>query len=160
MIATMPLSEAQSALYSINDIYTTNSLIREFQPGIDIVYNDKGQQSFLYVDRLGGMVYEAPSPYQIEVTDMEIYRVVDNIDVVASGMIDGNLAIMKMETGESECVPSSELTVDISKEPPHCSVFVHDVSNCKVLPVIVNPEITEYGIERICGEENRNENKK
>ncbi len=448
MIATMPLSEAQSALYSINDIYTTNSLIREFQPGIDIVYNDKGKQSFLYVDRLGGMVYEAPSPYQIEVTDMEIYeenlyfcgrlltatninfvgffeindlffgsqqvtilpipynpidtvnsvplqgefvlskievykvprsssdethiymigdvsfnssattdyscildmknsgpswsydlvyepdrvyyfndltvtdsflvvvgnkhggtgeymhgyslplpgdpttfdntlyaggpstgfiqywftnafeyhpiskplietltgnafatacygkwqdnpgvivtwystygsivyryfvpnvtmtsefkdlkynpatdnlflmpdhfnsgttnafygfglaagtcntywplldelhsldRVVDNIDVVASGMIDGNLAIMKMETGESECVPSSELTVDISKEPPHCSVFVHDVSNCKVLPVIVNPEIKEYGIERICGEENRNENKK
>ena len=65
---------AQNALYWVPKITTSNSLIREYEPGIDVAYNDNGsRQSFIFIDRPSGQVWEAQSPYGIEVTDMEIY---------------------------------------------------------------------------------------
>ena len=58
---------AQNALYWVPKITSSSSLIREYAPGIDIVYNNTGsRQSFIYVDRIGRQVFEAISPYAIE----------------------------------------------------------------------------------------------
>ncbi len=74
MIFTTISGISQNALYNVSGTFTKNTLIREFQPGIDIVFNDyNGLQSFIYLDRMGSIAYEAVSSYQIEVTDMEIY---------------------------------------------------------------------------------------
>ena len=67
---------AQNVVYEI-PVITKNSLIREYNNNIDIIYNHNGQSSFLYVDRVTGTVIEAVLPNPYIVTDMEIAK--DNL---------------------------------------------------------------------------------
>lgn len=62
---------AQNVVYEI-PVITKNSLIREYNNNIDIIYNHNGQSSFLLVDWVTGIVKEAVLPNPYIVTDMEI----------------------------------------------------------------------------------------
>lgn len=63
---------AQSALYEVPGLMTVNSLIREYQPGQDVVFNQDGRSCFLLVDRMAGTVTEAEVSGLNSVADMEI----------------------------------------------------------------------------------------
>ena len=65
---------AQDALYETQGLPAGTSIIREYAPGVDIVYLDNGRPVFLYVDRMGSMVLEVPVPGLVSVSDMEINK--------------------------------------------------------------------------------------
>ncbi len=64
----------QSAVYEATGMISMNSIIRNYDQDVDIVYNDNGQSSFLHVNRTTGSVVEAQIPNLQSVTDMEIER--------------------------------------------------------------------------------------
>ena len=72
LLAGAPHAFAQNVLFEIIELPTVNSIIREYKPEIDIVYNKNTQSSFLYVDRINMHASEVVSPIPADVTDMEI----------------------------------------------------------------------------------------
>lgn len=66
------ISAQQNALYEIPGLLTVNSLIREYSPGKDVVFNQDGRSCFLLVERQSGVVTEAEVNGLSHVADMEI----------------------------------------------------------------------------------------
>lgn len=66
------ISAQQNALYEIPGLLTVNSLIREYSPGKDVVFNQDGRSCFLLVERQSGVVTEAEVSGLSNVSDMEI----------------------------------------------------------------------------------------
>ena len=63
---------AQDALYETQGLPAGTSIVREYAPGVDIVYHDNGTPSFLYLDRMSQVIEEARIPNLVSVADMEI----------------------------------------------------------------------------------------
>ncbi|MBR6292730.1 MAG: hypothetical protein IKR33_08000 [Bacteroidales bacterium] len=72
MLAGVPHAIAQNVVYDIPDLTTTNTLIRSYQPEVDIIYNNDARSSFIYFDRPNMQAIEAELTLPLDVTDMEI----------------------------------------------------------------------------------------
>ena len=59
MLAGVPHAIAQNVVYDIPDLTTTNTLIRSYQPEVDIIYNNDARSSFIYFDRPNMQAIEA-----------------------------------------------------------------------------------------------------
>lgn len=66
------MAAAQSALYEVSGLSSNNSLVREWQQGIDVVFNQDGRNCFLLIDRVNNVVKEAEVSGLNSVADMEI----------------------------------------------------------------------------------------
>lgn len=87
-----------------------NSVIRNYDQDIDIVYNDNGQRAFLHVNRSTGSIVEAHIPNLQAVTDMEIER--NENKVYFCGQYSGTPVIGRFSinnlffgTGQVEIIP-------------------------------------------------------
>ena len=72
LLPSVPYATAQNVIYDIPDLTTTNTLIRNYQPDVDIIYNQDGRSSFIYFDRSTMQAIEAELNAPVNVTDMEI----------------------------------------------------------------------------------------
>ena len=100
----------QSAVYEVTGMISMNSIIRNYNQDIDIVYNDNGQRAFLHVDRTTNSIVEAQIPNLQAVTDMEIER--NENKVYFCGQYSGNPVIGRFSinnlffgTGQVEIIP-------------------------------------------------------
>ena len=62
----------QSTVHEIMYLASNNSLVREYNRKVDIIYNDNGTRAFLNVDKGSMNVIEAQIPNLQSVSDMEI----------------------------------------------------------------------------------------
>ena len=102
----------QSAVYEATGMISMNSIIRNYDQDVDIVYNDNGQQSFLHVNRTTGSVVEAQIPNLQSVTDMEIERNENKVyfcGQYAGGPVFGRFSISSLffGAGQVEIIPIS-----------------------------------------------------
>lgn len=85
----------QNTIKHVEWSISTNSLIRNLDDSIDIVYNTFGQQSFMYVNRNSNNVIDAAIPNLNIVTDMEIV----GKELCFCGSYNGKPAIGRFEIG-------------------------------------------------------------
>lgn len=102
----------QSAVYEATGMISMNSIIRNYDQDIDIVYNDNGQRSFLHVNRTTGSIVEAQIPNLQSVTDMEIERNENKVyfcGQYAGDPVFGRFSISSLffGTGQVEIIPIS-----------------------------------------------------
>jgi len=153
--------------------YSTYGTIvkRYFVPNItgtsefkDLKYNDISDNLYLMPDHQNSVAIDEFYGFKLGAGTCNVYhsalqeqhsldRFVGGLDVLSSGSLDYHLAILKYETTEFDCVKSVELPVTESKEPPHCAVFVHDITPSMVNPIYISPTIKEFNLEKFCGDE-------
>lgn len=109
----------QSAVYEATGMISMNSIIRNYDQDVDIVYNDNGQSSFLHVNRTTGSVVEAQIPNLQSVTDMEIERNENKVyfcGQYAGGPVFGRFSISSLffGAGQVEITPISTPPIDYS----------------------------------------------
>lgn len=102
----------QSAVYEATGMISMNSIIRNYDQDVDIVYNDNGQSSFLHVNRTTGSIVEAQIPNLQSVTDMEIERNENKVyfcGQYAGGPVFGRFSISSLffGAGQVEIIPIS-----------------------------------------------------
>ena len=102
----------QSAVYEASGIISMNSIIRNYDQDVDIVYNDNGQSSFLHVNRTTGSIVEAQIPNLQSLTDMEIERNENKVyfcGQYAGGPVFGRFSISSLffGAGQVEIIPIS-----------------------------------------------------
>lgn len=109
----------QSAVSEATGMISMNSIIRNYDQDVDIVYNDNGQSSFLHVNRTTGSVVEAQIPNLQSVTDMEIERNENKVyfcGQYAGGPVFGRFSISSLffGAGQVEITPISTPPIDYS----------------------------------------------
>lgn len=105
----------QNAIYSIHNSVSASSLIRNYNTGIDIVYNTPGGSSFFFIDRNTGCATEASINNLQAVTDMEIvgnelyfcgiflgYPVIGRFDISSFFFGGGQAEIVNITTRNAE----------------------------------------------------------